>query len=172
MLGSKGNSFMKKSLLLLLVCLLAAPAAHANLSVVCTANGKKTANSGGGLLPTQAQLEFDVESVDRVMTLQGVQGTIKVGAIDADGPLTKDNAYIGHFEITEISSNPAYRPRRYKNMVQFRHFDARNTDGMEDGMWGQFLIDKSLGDGCEAVYIFQAGDHMGGVMHFTCRVQD
>lgn len=69
-------------------------------------------------------------------------------------------------------SNPKYRPVRYKNMVQFKNFDAVKTKGFEDGMWGSFLIDRSLNDGVEAKYIFQAGDHMGGTVKFKCRVQD
>jgi hypothetical protein len=164
------------SLFLLLGVLVFSWSAQANLSVVCTAKGKKTASSGQMLL-TDARVEFDVQdfdaSTDKVMTIQGVRGEIKVGAIDTEAlPLDNDNAYVGVFNFEELKSNPKYKPTTYRNMVQFKDFDAEKTTGLEDGMWGNFLIDKNLGDGCEAKYVFQAGDHMGGTVHLTCSVQD
>lgn len=166
---------MTKGILLALMTALASPLAQADFTVTCTAKGKATAQTGGGMLYTDAIVKFIADGPaeeGEQMTIYGVQGRIKVASIDNELPLNKDNAYIGAFTFNELRSNAKYRPRKYKNMVQFQNFDAKSTTGLESGMWGNFLIDRSINDGSEAKYIFQAGDHMGGTVHFKCRVQD
>lgn len=81
------------------------------------------------------------------------------------------NSYMGFFDFDKISYNPNYKPIRYKGYTQFKKFDAIHTAGLESGMWGEFVMDITTPDvPFDARYIFQAGDHMGGVVIFTCRV--
>jgi hypothetical protein len=166
---------MKKVLGVVGLLLIFASVAEANLSVVCIAKGKKTANNGGGMLYTDARISFDAEDPNpdnNLRTIAAVNGVIKVADVNNESELNENNAYIGKFKFEELNSNPKYRPVKYKNMVQFQNFDAKETMGEESGMWGQFLIDKEFGDGCDAKYIFQAGDHMGGTINFKCTVRD
>jgi len=80
------------------------------------------------------------------------------------------NSYLGFFVFDKISSNPNYKPTRYKGYTQFKKFDSVHTAGLESGMWGEFVMDLTMPDGpFDARYIFQAGDHMGGVVIFNCR---
>ena len=167
---------MNRLIGLTIVAFLFTQTARANLNVTCSATGLKTSQNGAGMLATDAKISFQVEdydpSTDKVMSIVDVNGTVKVGAIDTPNePLTTDNAYIGNFEFEGLKSNPNYRPIKYKNMVQFKDFNAKDTTGREDGMWGSLLIDRNLSDGCDAKYIFQAGDHMGGTVHMSCRVK-
>lgn len=100
-------------------------------------------------------------------TIREIEGRIQIADITGD----MDNAYKGRFAIQKLTENPNYRPRKYKNYSQFEDFDATDTDGSaERGMWGTLLLEKSLDQGrAQARYIFQAGDHMGGTVHFDCR---
>jgi len=166
---------MKTPLFLIVALFALTNLAQAQEAVICKAKGMKTAIGGGNMTYTDAELRFDVSVHDDreglEMTISRVRGTIRVGSFDVKrGPLNDDNAYIGHFNIRELSNNPNYNPRRYEGFVQFPNFDAEDTSGMESGMWGNFLIQEGLvEDGAfEAKYIFQAGDHMGGTIHFTC----
>ena len=62
-----------------------------------------------------------------------------------------------------------YKPTKYKNHFKFEDIDAAFTAGNEDGMWGDFILEKGFAKEISAHYIFQAGDHMGGTVDFTCQ---
>lgn len=82
------------------------------------------------------------------------------------------NSYMGFFKFNDIPHNPNYRPIRYKGYTQFKEFDAIHTAGLESGMWGEFVIDLTkTTQTFDARYIFQAGDHMGGTVLFTCQIR-
>lgn len=87
-----------------------------------------------------------------------------------DEPIGVENSYLGFFYLDSVASNPNYRPTRYKGYTQFKDFDATHTAGHESGMWGEFVMDLTKStETFDARYIFQAGDHMGGTVLFTCR---
>ncbi len=166
---------MKKTVFIFLCMLFVASYSHATVSVGCFADGKSTANSGR-MLPTRAALYFDVVDfnarTDKVMTIRELNGNIFVKTDREDnGPFTSENSYRGYFDAKVLRSNPKYKPRRYTNFVQF-NLNAAKTDGFEEGMWGQLLVEKKIDDEFEAKYIFRAGDHMGGTVHLDCVIND
>jgi len=75
------------------------------------------------------------------------------------------------FKIESLKENPKYKGRKYTNHHQFREFNDTTTFGSETGMWGTFVVSKefSMKDKkFDAHYIMQAGDHMGGTIHYSC----
>lgn len=87
-----------------------------------------------------------------------------------DEDISVENSYMGFFHFDSLTSNPHYRPIRYKGYTQYKDFDALHTAGLESGMWGAFIADlRKNTETFDARYIFQAGDHIGGTVLFTCR---
>lgn len=170
---NRGSFFMfSKTITMLAMAFVAsASAAQADVTVQCKAVGFKTAQSGGRMLFTDSRLTFEVVGVtkSKQLVINSVRGEVKVGS-DEHKNLDSENAYIGHFRFRQLRSDPTYRARKYKNFVRFKSFNAAETTGLETGMWGDFLLEKNIEDGMQAKYVFKAGDHMGGTMHFTCLV--
>lgn len=83
--------------------------------------------------------------------------------------------YYGVFNGNDNLELPYIRPTTYKNHYRFHNFDAVETAGSESGMWGQFILNKAVDTArstenfsTDAHYVFQAGDHMGGTIDYTC----
>lgn len=165
-------------LIALIFALSVTPAHAATLDATCVAKGRY--GNGHSPLVTNSEISFRLSGDSDSATLREIRGTVMV-AWDFDKDLSPDllnneNAYVGHFRTSRISSNPAYSPRRYKNYLQFQKLDAAETTGNESGMWGDFVVEKTAferrTETFQAHYIFQAGDHIGGTLHFTCTKQD
>jgi hypothetical protein len=83
--------------------------------------------------------------------------------------------YYGVFNGKNLVEVPYTRPVKYKNHYRFQKFNADFTAGNESGMWGDFVLNKEI-DGSrnndkfetDAHYVFQAGDHLGGTIDYTC----
>ena len=167
----KGDT-MRILTILLASAIFSTSAMATQTAILCEAEGKATSNGGGSMLETDVKLYLTELGKDRdgVRTITDVKGTIKVGGMDEKPPLTEDNAYIGYFRFTKlVKENPNYRPTKYKGFSQFEKFNAYETKGQEDGMWGSFLLEKNTRKASfKAKYIFQAGDHMGGTIHMDC----
>ncbi|NUM88562.1 MAG: hypothetical protein HUU37_05085 [Bdellovibrionales bacterium] len=147
--------------------------AATTIDAECVARGKY-GRSGGGIV-TNSELSFRLSGDAESATIRSVRGTVKVAYnYEGDTPdtLNESNAYIGYFQTARIENNPGYRPRRYKNYFQFQKLNAVRTTGHESGMWGDLVVEKTAflrgTDAFQAHYIFQAGDHMGGTIHFKC----
>lgn len=162
-----------KSILFVLFVLSAGSAFAATDTITCTAKGKKLAQNGSStMLLSDSELTFNVkENSEGVRTLTDISGEVKVSfeVEDPSEELNNDNSYVGIFSKASIKENTEYNPRKYKNFSQFPDFDAYKTTGSESGMWGQFLLEKSNAKKLSAKYIMQAGDHMGGTLHFNCK---
>jgi hypothetical protein len=84
--------------------------------------------------------------------------------------------YYGLFHGKDLKEVPYVRATTYKNHYRFKDFDAVFTGGLESGMWGYLVINKSVDQfraggvkTLDAHYVFQAGDHMGGTIDFSCK---
>lgn len=165
--------------LILLAMLLISSSVFASESsrLLCTASGKAGGNDAGPFM-VKALLSLEINYSEELggYLLEG-NGEIKLASayeeVKSPDDLNEDNAYIGKFELFDVEQNTEYRPRRYKNHIQFRNFDAEETTGLESGMWGEFVLHESFAsvqakEKVSAHYIFQAGDHMGGTIHFSC----
>jgi hypothetical protein len=130
----------------------------------CSANGKTVSENGTAVLSAAADFTFVETWESAGRTLVNIYGSFQVYSDMAE------SNYIGNFKIPLITENAKYRPIKYKGYSQFPKFNATDTSGSaEDGMWGQFLLEKNTNKArFGAHYIFQAGDHMGGTLHMTC----
>lgn len=167
-----------KSLILVLAATLSLNVfASQPFTATCEAYGNRVGGNDGGPFVSDSKLDVIIwGSMGGVMTVT-INGDVRVANAysDAKRPedLKADNAYIGEFSLEKIKSNPDYNPRKYIGYTQFENVDAIETLGMESGMWGEFVMapDYAIAPSFHAAYIFQAGDHMGGTLHFTCKVK-
>lgn len=152
---------------LLLLSLIAFSQSVLAESVTCRAD--KTIQPGFPSIKTHAEITFDLDRTTK--TISNAIGHIYVQSpySEAHEEISTENSYMGFFKAASVSANPNYRPIRYKNYTQFKNFDAAHTTGQEDGMWGSLVLDLNSATPFDARYIFQAGDHMGGTVLFTCR---
>lgn len=147
----------------------------ADTEIRCLAKGNRAGGNGSGPFMVDADLLLALswDKTAKGHVLNGA-GLIKVASPYADlkspEDLTEENSYIGAFHVVNSQENTNYRPRKYRGFIQFPSFDAVKTSGMEDGMWGVFLVQRiyKTAPQFQAKYIFQAGDHMGGTIHLTC----
>lgn len=162
-------------LIMFAVAVLASAPALAGAKAICLARGNNVGGNDAGVFVSDSRLQVRIYKDADLLELSA-DGVIMVTSayeeLQSPEDLNPSNAYIGLFNTKAIPENPDYRPRRYKGYAQFKDFDAEATAGHESGMWGYFLIDRkaALGEdkSFHGVYIFQAGDHMGGTLHFTC----
>ncbi len=146
------------------------PAFAADKNVICEAKGMSLSRMGSTPAGALAKFTFvDTTNDAGVRVLKNVVGNVKTIEIYQD----YENNYLGSFKFETVTENSNYRPRRYVGYSQFKDFNAASTEGsQEDGMWGEFVLEKNTHQPkFQAHYIFKAGDHMGGTMHFTCSVQ-
>lgn len=154
-----------KSLIALSSLLLATQAFSAE-QVTCHAEKFLTSGSTG---KADARISFELNVEEK--TISKVIGHIFVQSTFSDDEVINvEEAYMAFFQIDSLSASENYKPLKYKGFSQFKDFDAAHTTGLEEGMWGQFVVDlKSTSKKFDARYIFQAGDHIGGTVLFTCR---
>ena len=124
-----------------------------------------------GKMKGSANFTFDLQCLNSPVCII----TNLTGMVMADGDPTNTDpeyAYHGYFKIKSMTSDPRYRPTKYKNARIFRKVNAYRTKGAEDGMWGDLIVAQSTRRSqsilLEAHYVFQAGDHMGGTIHMKC----
>lgn len=122
-----------------------------------------------------ARLSLDINAKDG-----GVDAELKewVGhlAIARDATALTKVDYHGVFSGKEKASSLSPRARVYKDGDYFRYrdFDASQTTRQDGGgMNGELVVSKKFQTAGEdatydAHYVFQAGDHMGGTVDYTC----
>lgn len=139
-------------------------------SVICRSE-KAIQESEANGLKVDAEIMFDLNRTTKEITKTIGHIFVQQFFIE-DDPISVENSYMGFFSFLKLSYNPNYRPIRYKGYTQYKDFDALHTAGLESGMWGAFIIDLTkMTDTFDARYIFQAGDHMGGTVLFTCDIR-
>jgi hypothetical protein len=163
---------MKFKVLFLAALTMVSFAQAANASeraLVCAASGSPISQNGGHVFGSASFSLNEVVLPNGARFLYNVRGEVRASYEDAK--LGEDGSYIGSFNFTRVDANPKYSPRRYLGFTQYANFNAFQTRGREDGMWGQFVLEQDLTKTVvQAHYIFQAGDHMGGTLHMSCRV--
>jgi hypothetical protein len=147
--------------------------AQASQNLFCVAT--VTSQTGSQIFQTDAKLNFRFENRGNQSVISAVNGYINVkdAYTDQNAPISEENSYMGVFRANMITANSAYHPNKYKDYAQFANFKAVKTMGVEQGMWGSLVVQTSAPAGGKilAKYIFQAGDHMGGTVHFVCTIQ-
>lgn len=135
---------------------------------ICEANGPIRQNGGNAVVQSRLELRVYQNDAGQVYLTRGV-GHVLAGE-DLDTLLSEPYAYYGLFRIGKIVANADYRPTTYINHYQFKPFNARYTNGADGGgMWGYFVLPKSLDREVKAHYVFQAGSHIGGTIDYQCR---
>lgn len=141
--------------------------------VVCTARGNNVGGNDGGAFVSDSRLVLNISSAQDALQVV-VSGVVMVTSayneLQTPEQLNAGNAYIGLFDTKRLTENKAYKPNKYKDYAQFKDVDAKETTGQESGMWGYLVFPKDYAaqEKFHAAYVFQAGDHMGGTLHFTC----
>lgn len=115
------------------------------------------------IIYSQGSLVFTIAKENGKRVLSNVLAEVR-----ADwSPLQDDQSpyeYRGEFSIDRLVEKENYNPRVYLNHSKFENFDASNNY-----MWGDLIVEKAIGAKSMNVhYIFQAGDHIGGVIDFKC----
>jgi hypothetical protein len=126
---------------------------------------------GEANMKADVNLTFELSSTEKTHELKNIVGHIFVKSPyeSEKEEYTTEDSYLGFFKIDSLKSNSEYRPNKYKGYAQFREFNATHTAGLEDGMWGYFVLDVSSKDQkVKGAYVFQAGDHMGGTILVNC----
>ncbi|WP_018691623.1 hypothetical protein [Algicola sagamiensis] len=163
---------MKQLILLGLVCAGMSQVAAADEYVgryICHSDGKIRAN--GAPSPVNSRLELKLmKDQNGLMYLTQTMGHVLVTDDTDHNPLADRYAYYGLFRFGRLDENPDYNPTVYHDHHQFKPFNAMTTNGFDGGgMWGYFVIPKSLERDTKAHYIFQSGSHIGGTIDYECR---
>lgn len=85
-----------------------------------------------------------------------------------------DVGYYGIFSFEKVAPTPYVRPPQvYKEHYRFMKIDALETGGSESGMWGSLYVPMKMAsedadEKAEISYMYQAGDHRGGTIRFSC----
>lgn len=154
-----------KKLILLFVLLASASSFAADFSknVTCTSSNFRV-----------SYFDVDADSFGKFnFKISSVNG--KVTAKRYGGFLTVSD-YNGVFSGKDLPEVPYQRASVYKKHYRFKDVDAVHTFGSETGMWGYFVIEKSIanasrGDIVDGHYVLQAGDHFGGTVDFECQTK-
>lgn len=159
-----------KALLASLIMVLAV-SAHATTQVTC--RSERSIQAGLSHIATDAELRFELERNGNGSVLSKLVGHVFVKSpYDVSPGFDTENSYMGFFKTEVLSANGDYRPRKYQGFAQFNNFDAAHTVGQEDGMFGYLAVDVTSGKKeFSAFYVFQAGDHMGGTVLFSCHTR-
>lgn len=140
-------------------------ASAADSQFTCRANGKSFSGNGESVT-AKAIINFDETVVDGLRTLTNITGSITID------PNTEvwGNPYTGQYDIASLTENPKFKPQKYVGFSQFREFNSLpSEDYSVEPIWGNFLVAKDTTGRFAAHYLIQAGDHMGGTLHLTCR---
>ena len=161
---------LKCKLLILGACLSFSQMAMADEYVaryVCYADNDIRQNGGGAEVNSRLELKL-MKDQNGLIYLTQTLGHVLLGENDTN-ILSDRYAYYGFFRFGRLTENPDYDPVVYHDHYQFKPFNAtvtNNTDG--GGMWGSFVIPKTLETNINAHYIFQAGSHIGGTIDYKC----
>ena len=131
----------------------------------CQATG---ARQLGSTMYVKAAFQFTEAITDGAYSINDVNGDFFV---QYDFEVGDENyGYRGLFKFGSLVEKPNYRPRKYKGYSKYERFEAFETNDWDGGgMWGYMVIQKDKSKTpFSAHYIFQAGDHMGGTMDFSC----
>lgn len=81
-----------------------------------------------------------------------------------------EHCYKASFTNVTLTERPNYKPRVYTGYSKFEKFDATETSECDGGgMYGYLVIEKDMTkESFAAHYVFQAGDHIGGTIDFSC----
>jgi hypothetical protein len=135
-------------------------------SYVCSATGKNLRQQGT-TYPVNARLQFSQYQDDQGNRV--IKKVIGHLLTSYEEPMLA-YAYYGTFQYDSIVANAKYRGRTYKNHSQFSMDATATNDNDGGGIWGKLVVSKNVKDKTfDAHYIFQAGDHMGGTVDFTCQ---
>lgn len=144
--------------------------AEATEPIYC--RGQRALQAETGDLTQESEFQFELDRTNKEnIKINSLNGYFNVKTPFIDGAeITADNGYRAQFTNTSLTSDPLYRPTKYKSWVQFRNLVATATDSLERGMWGNLILDLRGENTFEGRYIFQAGSHMGGTLNLFCRV--
>lgn len=164
-----GGGLMRNFLILSCIfMLLSLPAmAGPRLAVSCAKYGR---NGQPAYAKVSLAFEIAIDGRNDERTIYDLRGEVRA-ALDKAELDSEGGGYIGGFSIPRVSEDPAYKPVKYKNSSKFPGVDAKETRGLESGMWGYLVVPRDVRGTFESHYIFQAGDHMGGTIHMSCRAQ-
>ncbi|MGE3608628.1 MAG: hypothetical protein AB7I27_03490 [Bacteriovoracaceae bacterium] len=140
--------------------------AHAR--VTCEA---KSAKQMYGDLQTKGYFSFDLVRAENQSVISNLEGNLYISHYAGPGDvLTPNNSYIEFFNYSEIKAFSNYKPAKYKGFAKFEGLNSTRSEGLEGNMWGYLVVDvKATTAEFAAHYIFQAGDHVGGTVHFACK---
>ena len=118
-----------------------------------------------GLLPHDSLLYVDLlKEDDGSFELVKLMGHMKLADDDAT------SAYYNIFNSEKFPADISYKPLKYKESVRFKEINSiASSSSSEEGMWGDFVIEKTMAENVKAHYIFKAGDHLGGTVDFSCK---
>lgn len=118
-----------------------------------------------------SELSFELNKNGNKSVATNIIGHVFVKSFyDETATFNTDNAYMGFFKTDKLAANPNYNPRKYVGYAQFENLNAVHTTGLESGMFGYLAIDVAgIKSEFMAVYVFQAGDHMGGTIFLNCK---
>ncbi|WP_163835161.1 hypothetical protein [Spartinivicinus ruber] len=136
---------------------------------LCYADGKIRQNGAGA--PVNSRLEMKLMRDEKgLVYLAQTLGHVLV-TDDTEPTILADHyGYYGLFRFGRLYQNPNYNPTVYYDHYQFKPFNAVTTNGFDGGgMWGSFVLPKSLDKEVAAHYIFQAGSHIGGTIDYKCK---
>jgi hypothetical protein len=131
-------------------------------SYICLADGMR---QHGSSYSADGRLHFVKYEEEGKTIYKGIVGHLSVGYDEEP-----EYSYYGVFNFDQKEVDPKYRGRTYKNHDKL-DFSAVATNGNDGGgMWGYLVINKdNTQDTFDAHYVFQAGDHMGGTVDYTCK---
>ncbi len=139
------------------------------IRIHCQSDGDASSMLGQSQVDLEADLKFTLKVRD-----DGVRVIEEFGGnISLDPGQAVSQTLVARFENEGATENVDFHPRVYKGFSQFRNINATSVVGEQAlTMVGNFLIEKNIDkEKIRAVYQFQAGDSMGGTLHFTCKKQ-
>lgn len=147
----------------------------------CSAGGHSIRRYGVGEGGTKVQsiLQFDLSyaSNGRPVVIKETVGHVAVAAYPTEKEVGErvEFDYYASFNGLEIEDTPSQRASTYKSdqFLRFRGFNASYTSRSDGGgMWGYLVVEKDAqfqeSGAFAAHYVFQAGDHMGGTIDYSC----
>lgn len=125
----------------------------------------------GAPAPVNSRLELKLMKDEKgLVYLTQTMGHVLVTDDNDQNILADRYGYYGLFRFGRLYQNPDYNPVVYHDHYQFKPFNAVTTNNFDGGgMWGSFVLPKSLDKEVAAHYIFQAGSHIGGTIDYKCR---
>lgn len=139
------------------------------LILKCKSAGAEMTWLGQSQVDSDADVKFNLkERQDGLRVIEKLKGEIVL-----DHSRSVSETLVAHFSEEKVVENADYHPRVYKGFSQFKNINAvESEDSQNLNMVGTLLVEKDLErEHIRAVYQFQAGDSMGGVLKMTCLKQ-